>query len=137
MSWTTVATFHNEASAQAAAASLRPFIASEIEAAVTRASRMHMVTDTWWLKVLVADYQKAYDTLTASEFADSVVPFEPHKLMGPCPKCRSMSIAPKEISTGYLALCVLLIGIPALFYRTTYECLKCGVHFKKSDIKDA
>lgn len=116
---------------------LDPDIPADIYAVGGTSKLTPFTPNEWWVRVVPDQYAKAYETLKAvPQYIDLLVEFEPHKLMGPCPRCLAHAVIPKEISTLYLIFSVILLGLPVLFHTTTYICLQCGYHFKKSELKD-
>jgi len=152
MAFAILAAFPNESTASQAKFLLEPEIPANVMAVtganyginaewtnygMSKGSRMEaMSVDTWLLQVLPEDYEKALAIIKEGEKSLGEIyivqkPKQTRMLL--CPKCHNYSVAPKEISTFYLILCIILFGLPTWFSSPQYECTKCGYRFKKKN----
>jgi len=136
MTWVTFAVFDDVNLAEEVQDRLKKIVITNIKGAKRsypfyRDGSGDAAFNMWGLQSTEEDYEKAYNALQAIPgFRKYLVEFKPGKL-GICTQCNTRSVKPKEIGTLFIALCVLFIGIPTFFYKTTYRCLQCGYEFKR------
>jgi len=69
------------------------------------------------------------DLARACEVLKNDLP-QANKGMFECPKCKSDSVAYEKISRRFAFLCLLLIGLPLLWFKREFKCNACGHTWK-------